>query len=62
MLFLDEGKSPGESSSINDGYFVISNPNDRPSTIHNSGANISFIDGHAKWYKRTQLNGLRWVF
>ena len=36
-----------EQYTLNDGFFVA--PDDCPSNAHNSGANIAFFDGHAKW-------------
>jgi prepilin-type N-terminal cleavage/methylation domain-containing protein/prepilin-type processing-associated H-X9-DG protein len=37
-----------DPNSINDGLFAGNG--DHPSFVHNGGANLSFVDGHAKWY------------
>lgn len=37
-----------EQYTLNDGYFGA--PNDCPAIVHNNGVNISFFDGHAKWF------------
>jgi prepilin-type N-terminal cleavage/methylation domain-containing protein/prepilin-type processing-associated H-X9-DG protein len=57
-LFVDE------SSTLNDGYFAYggNTAGDIPSLIHNDGANLSFLDGHVKWAKRTQMTVLNWAF
>ena len=53
-----------ESDTLNDGYFAYggNNAGDIPSLIHNGGANIAFLDGHAKWYQRTQMPSLNWGY
>ncbi len=47
-LLLTEEASAGGSSSANDGYFLFSF--DTISLRHTGGANMLFMDGHAKYY------------
>ncbi len=53
-----------ESATLNDGFFAYggNTAGDVPTFIHNDGANLSFLDGHVKWMKRTQLPSLSWAF
>jgi prepilin-type processing-associated H-X9-DG protein len=53
-----------ESENLNDGFFAYggNTGGDIPSLIHNGGANIAFMDGHVRWYQRTQLPFLNWGY
>ncbi len=59
MVFIDENPN-----TINDGYWA-QNPGNRtqwidsPAHYHNSGANMSFADGHAEGRKWTDINVLK---
>jgi prepilin-type N-terminal cleavage/methylation domain-containing protein/prepilin-type processing-associated H-X9-DG protein len=47
-------ESPAEMNAFWDGYTVIVSgfPRPTPQYRHNEGANVAFVDGHAKWYQR----------
>lgn len=57
-IFIDE------SATLNDGYFAYggNTGGDVPSYMHNDGANYAFVDGHVKWFKRTQTPNLNWAW
>ncbi len=49
---------PAETLSFVDGvsyYASYSNSDYRPEARHNDGCNVSFVDGHAKWYSLDKL-------
>jgi prepilin-type processing-associated H-X9-DG protein len=59
MVLIDE--NPG---TINDGYWAQNPANrtqwiDSPAHYHNSGANMSFVDGHAEGRKWSDVNVLK---
>jgi prepilin-type N-terminal cleavage/methylation domain-containing protein/prepilin-type processing-associated H-X9-DG protein len=52
VLLVDEG------SELNDGYFDESDfPN--VGTLHTGGGNLSFCDGHVRWYEVSQIREMR---
>jgi len=54
VLLVDEG------SELNDGYFHESDfPN--VGTLHTGGGNLSFCDGHARWFEVSQIREMRQV-
>jgi len=44
---------------VNDGWFAGNS--DQPSIVHNGGCNISFVDGHAKWFIENEANQLNYA-
>jgi prepilin-type N-terminal cleavage/methylation domain-containing protein/prepilin-type processing-associated H-X9-DG protein len=59
MLFSEEDAGFG---STNDGFlglsFTATPHHDTISARHTGGVNITFIDGHAKWYRNEQIHPL----
>lgn len=60
MLFGEEAADLGnrQSESTNDGYFSLFY-GDGVSVRHTGGSNVSFLDGHVKWYKFPAENSRR---
>jgi prepilin-type N-terminal cleavage/methylation domain-containing protein/prepilin-type processing-associated H-X9-DG protein len=52
---LAQIESPAEVNCFWDGYtvMVMGFPRPTPQYRHNDGANVGFMDGHAKWFQRT---------
>ena len=50
-----------EGLNIDDGYFCGGLGGDQPSYAHNGGANISFVDGHAKWFIENEAQVLNYA-
>jgi|GEM_PF-2054645 len=48
MLFGEEAAGDYQTASTNDGYFKFAA--DNFSERHSGGQNITFVDGHSKWY------------
>jgi prepilin-type N-terminal cleavage/methylation domain-containing protein/prepilin-type processing-associated H-X9-DG protein len=45
-----------ESETLQDGWYEYTgDAGDMPSFLHNGGANLGFLDGHVKCYRRSQL-------
>lgn len=61
MLLGEEGGITGntDTGSTNDAYLYVGNPvgttADSISTRHTSGSNVTFVDGHAKYYHMTPV-------
>ena len=55
VVSLGEIDSPSEVNTFWDGAttVVMGMPRPGPQYRHNDGANVSFVDGHAKWYQRS---------
>jgi len=43
---------PSETTAVFDGYPVMPGPQLYTAHRHNEGANVGFLDGHAKWHQR----------
>ncbi|MEI6499450.1 MAG: prepilin-type N-terminal cleavage/methylation domain-containing protein [Armatimonadota bacterium] len=52
---LSEANSPAELNTFWDGMTAVvgNNPRPLPQYRHNDGANVGFLDGHAKWYQQS---------
>lgn len=62
-LSLGSITSPSETILLADGEYIIGDPTtaawtsyNRPS-VHNEGANYALMDGHAKWYSKSAVQG-----
>lgn len=52
MLLIHEGRK-----TINDGAYAVDRPFDRASAAHKGGTNVAYLDTHAVWRTKEELDG-----
>jgi prepilin-type processing-associated H-X9-DG protein len=53
-LFLAQVLRPAEAIQLTDGYTTTTSITEALAARHSGGANVGFLDGHAKWMTRDQ--------
>lgn len=57
-MLLSEEENPASGHSTNDGYLALNfgSGGDSVTDRHSKGSNISFVDGHVKWYRSDNVH------